>query len=162
MLKPRAKELKEIKSAIRDFKEIRKWLMSEEKRIREEYADRIAEYNPEEDSHTIAALETQMIHEIDSLWDTYGNDATIYIIYSDDSDCYASGIELISGEVKPKMQHIVYAQYSDGFCEYDTYTGMLVDDHTSYFGDLATDEGIRSRETYHNNVEQLFKHSNPA
>ena len=77
----------------------------------------------------------------------------IHIIYKDGSECVASGTEIVTGEITPKMQNIAYANYSDGYVEYDTLTGILVDDETDFFGDLSTDEGIEARENYYNMIE---------
>lgn len=156
--KPLAKELREIKSAIRDFKENREYAESQEAQIRERYAEKLAEYDPEDwtNQGVIHSLNIQRDNEIYRMWENYGNDATIHIIYEDGSECMASGTEIVSGDVVPKMQHIAYATYEDGWIEYDTLTGILVDDDTDFFGDLSTDEGIEAREQYFNNVEIMF------
>lgn len=156
--KPLAKELREIKAAIRDFKSDREYAELQEKRIKEKYAERIAEYDSENwtNQWVIESLSKQRDEEIYQMWESYGNDATIHIIYDDGSECMASGVEIVSGEVVPKMQHIAYATYSDGWMEYDTLTGILVDNDTDFFGDLSTDEGMEAREQYFNNIEIIF------
>lgn len=156
--KPLAKELREIKAAIRDFKGDREYAELQEIRIKEKYAERIAEYAPENwiNQRSIELLSKQRDEEIYQMWESYGNDATIHIIYDDGSECIASGAEIVSGEVIPKMQHIAYATYSDGWIEYDTLTGILVDNDTDFFGDLSTDEGMEAREQYFNNIEIMF------
>lgn len=156
--KPLAKELREIKAAIRDFKGDREYAELQEIRIKEKYAERIAEYAPENwiNQRSIELLSKQRDEEIYQMWESYGNDATIHIIYDDGSECIASGVEIVSGEVIPKMQHMAYATYSDGWIEYDTLTGILVDNDTNFFGDLSTDEGMEAREQYFNNIEIMF------
>lgn len=156
--KPLAKELREIKAAIRDFKSDREYAELQEMQIKEKYAERIAEYDPENwiNQRSIELLSKQRDEEIYQMWESYGNDATIHIIYDDGSECIASGVEIVSGEVIPKMQHIAYATYSDGWIEYDTLTGILVDNDTDFFGDLSTDEGMEAREQYFNNIEIMF------
>lgn len=156
--KPLAKELREIKAAIRDFKENRENAEREEKQIAEKYAEKLAEYDPEDwtSQSVIKSLNQQRDREIFKMWENYGNDATIHIIYEDGSECIVSGTEIVSGDIVPKMQHIAYATYEDGWIEYDTLTGILVDDNTDFFGDLSTDKGIEARETYFNNVEIMF------
>lgn len=123
--KPLAKELREIKEAIRDFKGNKEYAEREEKRIAERYAEKIAELDPENcyDRRIIESLEFRRDHEIYSMWDSYGNDAMIHIIYEDGSECVATGTEIVTGEIIPKMQHIAYASYQDGWTEYDTFTG---------------------------------------
>lgn len=156
--KPLAKELREIKSAIRDFKENREYAEEQEAQIKKRYAEMLAEYDPEDwtNQWVIESLSKQCDNEIYQMWENYGNDATIHIIYEDGSECLASGTEIVSGDVVPKMQHIAYATYEDGWIEYDTLTGILVDNDTDFFGDLSTDEGIEAREQYYNNVEIMF------
>lgn len=156
--KPLAKELREIKSAIRDFKENRKYAKEQEARIKKRYAEMLAGYDPEDwtNQWVIESLGKQCDNEIYQMWENYGNDATIHIIYEDGSECIASGTEIVYGDVVPKMQHIAYATYEDGWIEYDTLTGILVDNDTDFFGDLSTDEGIEAREQYYNNIEIMF------
>lgn len=156
--KPLAKELREIKEAIRDFKENREYAECQEAQIRKKYAEKLADYDPEDctNQSIIKSLNQQMDREIFKIWESYGNDATIHIIYEDGSECIASGTEIVTGEIVPRMQHIAYATYSDGWIEYDTLTGILVDNDTDFFGDLSTDEGIEAREQYFNNVEIMF------
>lgn len=156
--KPLAKEVREIKEAIRDFKENKKYAERDEKRIVEKYAEKIAEYDAKNwvDKRVIKNLECRRDHEIYQMWQNYGNDATIHIIYKDGSECIANGTEIVAGEIVPKMQHIAYATYSDGYMEYDTLTGILVDDNTDFFGDLSTDEGIIAREDYFTQIEIMF------
>lgn len=156
--KPLAKELREIKAAIRDFKGNREYAEGEERQIAEKYAEKLAEYDPEDwtNQSVIKSLNQQRDREIFKMWENYGNDATIHIIYEDGSECIASGTEIVSGDIVPRMQHIAYATYEDGWIEYDTLTGTLVDEDTDFFGDLSTDEGIEAREVYFNNVEIMF------
>lgn len=154
VLKPLAKELREIKEAIRDFKGNKEYAEREEKRIAERYAEKIAEYDPENwvDERSIESLKYRRDREIYQMWESYGNDATIHIIYEDGSECIASGTEIVSGEIVPKMQHIVYASYMDGWTEFDTFTGCLDDS----FGDVSEDSGFEAREQYFSKIEIRF------
>ena len=151
--KPRAKELREIKEAIRCFKDSREDVKLWEERITQRYAEEIAQYNPESwiDRESIKLLEARREREIQETYDSFGNDATIHIIYTDGSQCIVSGLEIVAGEVTPKMQHIAYASYQDGWTEYDTLTGCLDD-----VWNLEEDEGIEAREQYFNSVEIQF------
>jgi hypothetical protein len=164
--KPRAKELREIKDAIREFKNNRDYVKAEAGEIAKGYEEGIAEYrarlkldgnwreNYWENYWTMKEIERRenmRDKEIYDLYETYGNDATIHIIYTDGSECIASGTEIIAGEVTPKMQHIAYASYQDGWTEYDTLTGCLDD-----VWNLEEDEGFEVREQYFNSVEILF------
>lgn len=156
--KPLPEYLKAVKDAIRDFKSNREYLNyrieQEEKKIDE----KIAEYNPEDwtNKWVLESLEKQKKGIAFRLCEDFGNDAMIHIIYKDGSECIASGAEIVGGSTTPKMQNIAYAQYEDGYVEYDTLTGMLIDNETDFFGDLSTDEGIEARETYYNMVEIKF------
>lgn len=87
--KPLAKELREIKAAIRDFKSDREYAELQEMQIKEKYAERIAEYDPENwiNQRSIELLSKQRDEEIYQMWESYGNDATIHIIYDDGSEC---------------------------------------------------------------------------
>lgn len=156
--KPIPEYLKAIKEAIRDFKQNRKYAECDELRIKKEYDEKIMAYNLDDwtDKRVIKSLTSQRDNAIYQMWELYGNDAMIHIIYDDGSECIASGVEIVSGEVIPKMQHIAYATYSDGWMEYDTLTGILVDNDTDFFGDLSTDEGMEAREQYFNNIEIMF------
>lgn len=153
-VKPRAKEMREIKQAIRDFQREKEWAERAEEKICERYAEKLLDYDTESwvDRRVIDSLNYQKSREIYSMWESYGNDATIHIIYEDGSECIASGTELVSGDIVPKMQHIAYACYADGWTEYDTYTGCLDD----CFGDLSEDSGAEAREQYFDNVEIMF------
>ena len=153
--RPLPKYLKEVKDAIRDFKDNREYLNyrieQEEKKIDE----KIAEYDPEDwtNERILKNLEKQKEGIAFRLCEDFGNDAMIHIIYKDGSECIASGAEIVGGSITPKMQNIAYAKYEDGWVEYDTLTGMLVDNDTDFFGDLSTDEGIEARENYYNMIE---------
>ena len=62
---------------------------------------------------------------INKWYDDVGNDAHIYIIYKDGSQCIASGVEILAGDITPKMQDIAYAQYQDGWERFDTLIGCF-------------------------------------
>jgi len=159
--KPRAKELREIKEAIREFKNARKYADAQAAEIARGYEDSIAEYRAQLKPDggwsnywtmkDIERLESTRDREIYNLYESYGNDATIHIIYTDGSECIASGTEIVTGEITPKMQHIAYAHYQDGWTEYDTLTGCLDD-----IWNLEEDEGVEAREQYFNSVEIQF------
>lgn len=156
--KPLSKYLKEVKDAIRDFKKNREYLdyriEQEEKKIDE----KIAEYDPEDwtNKWVLENLEKQKNGIAFRLCEEFGNDAMIHIIYKDGSDCIASGAEIVGGLITPPMQNIAYASYEDGYVEYDTLTGILIDDDTDFFGDLSTDEGIEAREDYYSMIEVRY------
>lgn len=152
--KPLAKELREIKQAICDFRREKEWAEVQEERIRKKYAEEIAQFDPESawEKHIIEALEKRRNSAIWTMWEDMGNDTTIQIIYEDGSQCVASGTEIVSGDIIPTMQHIVYACYQDGYTEYDTLTGCL-DEH---FGDLSEDAEMEAREQYFGGVEIKF------
>lgn len=153
--KPLPEYLKAVKDAIRDFKDNREYLNyrieQEEKKIDE----KIAEYDPEDwtNKWVLESLEKQKAGIAYRLCEEFGNDAMIHIIYKDGSECIASGMEIVGGSTTPKMQNIAYAQYEDGYVEYDTLTGILIDNETDFFGDLLTDEGIEAREDYYTMIE---------
>lgn len=151
--KPRVKELREIKDAIRDFKGNRESARWQEEKIIRKYAERIAEYDTENwiNHRTIEIIEQRRDREIYELYENYGNDATIHIIYTDGGECIASGTEIVAGEITPKLQHVAYAHYQDGWTEYDTLTGNLDD-----IWNLEEDEGIEARERYYSDVEIKF------
>ena len=163
MSKPLAKELKDIKSAIKDFRDSRSYAKREEKAIIKRYAEQLSQYNPDNwvNHSTINALTQQREKAIYELYESYGNDATIHIIYTDGSECVASGSEIVAGETTPKLQHIAYATYQDGWNIFDTLTGSL-DDRW----DLDEEEGFDNREEYFNDIEIKFntnwgkKHAN--
>jgi len=153
--KPLPSYLKAVKDAIRNFKDNREWL---DRRIEQEEKwinEKIAEYETETyvNQWVIERLKKEKEEITYRLCEEFGDDAHIHIIYKDGSECMASGMEIVGGSITPKLQHIAYAQYEDGWCEYDTLTGILVDDDTDFFGDLSTDEGIEARENYYNMVE---------
>jgi predicted transcriptional regulator len=153
MTKPLAKELKAIKEVIKDFKDNRTYAKREEKQIIKKYAEKLAEYDSNNwyDHSIINSLTERQNKEINNLYDMYGNDATIHIIYNDGTECIAQGTEIVAGDIIPKLQHIAYASYQDGYTEYDTLTGCL-DDRWN----LEEEEGFQAREQYFNEVEIKF------
>ena len=151
--RPLSKELREIKNAIRGFKDNREYAKGQEEKIARHYTEEIAEYDSESwiDRRAIVTLEQQRDRKIHELYDSWGNDVTIHIIYTDGSQCIVSGADILTGEVTPKLQHIAYASYQDGWTEYDTLTGCLDD-----IWNPEEDEGIEAREQYFNSVEIKF------
>lgn len=142
------KELKQIKDAIKDFQSNKEYAEREEQKIRDKYTEQLSEYNPDEwwNRTVIDALNQRMNRDIQNLWDVFGNDTTIHIIYEDGSECIADGIEITSGEIKPKMQHIAYAWYGDGYVQFDTETGEL-------HYDVSEDDQFETYEEYKNQIE---------
>lgn len=153
--KPLPKYLKEVKDAIRDFKDNREFLDYRIEQEERKIDEKIAEYDPEEwcNQWILERLQREKAEVAYRLCEEFGNDASIHIIYKDGSECIARGAEIVGGLITPKMQNIAYAQYEDGWMEYDTLTGILVDNDTDFFGDLSTDEGIETRENYYNMIE---------
>lgn len=152
--KPLTKELKEIKNIIKDFKDNRSYAKRLEEEIIRNYAERTAQYDTENwsDRRTINILTERRDRDIRKLYDDWGNDVTIQIIYTDGSQCIAFGEEIVSGEITPKLQHIAYAFYQDGWTAFDTLTGSLDD-----IWNLEEDEGLEAREEYFNNIERKYK-----
>ena len=156
--KPLPKYLKAIKEEIREFKRNREWLNYAIEQEEKKYDEKLAEYDRNNwmDKWIIERLEKQRAEVAYKKCEEFGNDAMIHIIYKDGSECVVSGAEIVGGVITPKMQNIAYANYSDGWVEYDTLTGILVDDNTDFFGDLSTDAGIEARENYYSMIEIKF------
>lgn len=154
-VKPLPKYLKEIKEEIREFKRNREWLDYAISQEEKKYDEKLAEYDRNNwiNKWVIESLEKQRAEVAYKKCEEFGNDD---IIYKDGSECVATGAEIVGGIITPKMQNIAYANYSDGWVEYDTLTGILVDSDTDFFGDLSTDAGIEARENYYNRVEIKF------
>lgn len=153
--RPLAKELKQIREAIRNLKENREIVEFEIQKIKENYEKKISDLNlnPDDyfDRQIINRLKIAMNQDIYRRYDTYGNDTTIFIIYKDGSECSASGIDIVSGEITPKMQNIAYASYLDAWTEYDTEMGCLDE-----LWDLTTDEGVIERQNYFNMIQNKY------
>lgn len=156
--KPLPKYLKAIKEEIREFKRNREWINYAIEQEEKKYDEKLAEYDRNNwmDKWIIERLEKQRAEVAYKKCEEFGNDAMIHIIYKDGSECVVSGAEIVGGVITPKMQNIAYANYSDGWVEYDTLTGILVDDNTDFFGDLSTDAGIEARENYYSMIEIKF------
>lgn len=152
-LTPRPKELKEIKTAIHELISNREYALDMEANIEKRYDEEISSFDPESwyDRNIIKSLKKKKENEIWNLYEGFGNDISIHIIYVDGSECCTNGLEIVAGEVTPKMQHIAYASYMDGYTEYDTLSGCLDD-----LWDLSEDEGITERDDYFSKVEILF------
>lgn len=157
-VKPLPKYLKAIKEEIREFKRNREWLDYAIAQEEKKYDKKLAEYDRNNwiNKWVIESLEKQRAEVAYKKCEEFGNDAMIHIIYKDGSECVATGAEIVGGIITPKMQSIAYANYSDGWVEYDTLTGILVDSDTDFFGDLSTDAGIEARENYYNRIEIKF------
>ncbi|HBY20959.1 MAG TPA: hypothetical protein DEG71_08115 [Clostridiales bacterium] len=166
-IKPLAKELKEIKEAIKDFKGNRSFAKREEKKILENHKEKLKEYNSQNwvDRNFIKTLEYNLNVSIYKLYEMYGNDATIQIIYNDGTECNVTGTEIVTGEITPKLQQIAYASYQDGYIIYDTLSGNLDTKwDIEIEGEKETDWD--AREEYFDQVEIKFgtkwgiKHNN--
>lgn len=155
--KPLAKELKEIKEAIKDFKDNRSFAKREEKKIIKQYAEKLKEYNSQNwvDRNFINTIEQRRELEIYKLYEMYGNDATIHIIYTDGSECIASGTEIVAGEITPKLTNIAYASYQDGYTIFDTLSGNM-DDKWDVKIEGEDEIDWDAREEYFNEVEIKF------
>lgn len=155
--KPLPDYIRMFKNEIRNLKDNRVGLNWELEKIEKEYQERIK--NLATNSYLEyfkPRFEDQKFRDIQSMYDTYSNESTIRIIYDDGTELIVDGTMIMTGEVKPKMQHIVYAMYEDGYCEYDTLNGMLVDWNTNFYGDLSTEEGVVAREEYFTMIDEKF------
>lgn len=155
--KPLPDYIRMFKNEIRNLKDNRVGLNWELEKIEKEYQERIK--NLATNSYLEyfkPRIEDQKFRDIQSMYDTYSNESTIRIIYDDGTELIVDGTMIMTGEVKPKMQHIVYAMYEDGYCEYDTLNGMLVDWNTNFYGDLSTEEGVVAREEYFTMIDEKF------
>jgi len=175
--KPRPEEMRRIKKSIREFKREQAWAKEMEQRINKKYDDLIPErlmdfygktleeINNEPPNSTIAYLANQTLERIEKernraifdWYDSAGGDATFYIIYKDGSTLYVTGTEIVGGDVTPKIQGIVYANYSDGYEEYDTEIG---DRDMGLYGKTAeehdyeiTDDMLLIRDKYERTIE---------
>jgi len=154
--KPLAQQLKEIKEAIKDFKGNRSFVKREEKKIIENYKEKLKGYDSQNwvDRNFINTLEKRCESEIYNLYEMYGNDATIQIIYNDGTECNVTGTEIVAGEITPKLQQIAYASYQDGYTIFDTLSGNM-DDKWDIEGEDEVDWD--ARDEYFNNIERIFK-----
>jgi hypothetical protein len=145
--------LKQIKETIKDFKDNREFAKYQEKQIEKRYEEKIEDLkldsNSWHDKKLIDGLTKQMNQEIYNMYEMYGNDSSIHIIYEDGTECCTTGLDIVANECTPKIQHIVYASYLDGYIEYDTETGELD-------FDVSIDEQLEAREEYFNNIEIKF------
>jgi len=155
--KPLAKELKEIKEVIQDFKGNRSFAKRQEKQIIQKYSEKLKEYNSQNwvDRNFINTLEQRMQSDIYNLYEMYGNDTTIQIIYLDGTECNVTGTEIVTGEITPKLQQIAYVSYQDGYTIYDTLSGNL---DTKWDIDIEGEKEIDwdARDEYFNQVEIKF------
>jgi hypothetical protein len=140
--------LKQIKEAIKDFKDNREWADSQAQQIEKRYNEQIEELDTDSwiDRQLIETLTKRMNNEIYNNYEMFGNDTSIHIIYEDGTECCTTGMEIVTNDCTPKIQHIVYASYMDGYIEYDTETGEL-----NY--DVSEDDQQEAREEYFNSIE---------
>lgn len=162
--KPRADELRRIKESIKDFKEERQNAAYAADRIRKSYDEQIRQYAEDcgqtladdyfcEDWYTrqfINTLISRRDREISNLYDEWGLDSSVYIIYKDGSTCHAFGAEIVAGDISPRMQHIAYAFYGDGWTEFDTEIG-------EFPWDCSEDDQCCAKEEYTTSVEIKFR-----
>ena len=153
--KPLAKELKEIKETIKDFKDNRSFAKREEKKIIANHKEKLKDYDSQNwvDQNFIRTLEQRRESDIYNLYEMFGNDATIQIIYINGDECNVTGTEIVTGEITPKLQQIAYASYQDGYTVFDTLSGNL--DNKWNLEDDEVD--WEAREEYFNNIERTFK-----
>jgi len=153
--KPLAKELKDIKTSIKDFKDNRSFAKREEKKIIASHKEKLKDYDSQNwvDRNFINTLEQKLQSDIYNLYEMFGNDATIQIIYNDGTECNVTGTEIVAGDITPKLQQIAYASYQDGYTIFDTLSGNMDNKW-----DLEDDEiDWDAREEYFNNIERIFK-----
>lgn len=150
--------LKQIKDAIRDLKENRQYLNSQIEKVTKNYQNELNENieNLAKDStydyfvnHYTNMFNERMNRAIYELCESYGNDSTFHIIYNDGTEYCGQGADIVTGESTPKMQHIAYAHYMDGYTEFDTESGEL-----DY--DVSDDSQFAEREEYFNNIERKY------
>lgn len=98
--KPLTQQLKEIKEAIQDFKGNRSYAKREEKKIIANHKEKMKEYDSSQWYHRdiINTLEYRLQSDIYQLYEMYGNDATIQIIYLDGTECNVTGTEIVAGK----------------------------------------------------------------
>lgn len=156
MLKAELKQIKEtIRDLIRERKNCDEIIEQRIQNIKNEIDERKTEYdidNAADEYFFKNYMERQQkkINKIPyDVCQEFGNDISIHIIYNDGSEFCALGSEIVSGELTPKMQHIVYASYMDGYIEYDTETGEL-----NY--DVSEDDQFEAYQEYQNQIEIKF------
>lgn len=147
-------KLKLIKESIKDFKDDRKFLDGQIEKIEQRHKEKIedAKLNYTEGyflNQRLNQLEKEQQSTIYKMCEDFGNDASFHIIYDDGSECCVTGTEIVTGEITPKLQHIAYAQYGDGYEEFDTEIG-------NFSWDVSIDEEFEQREEYLNSVEIKF------
>lgn len=152
--KPLAKELKEIKEAIKDFKDNRSFAKREEKKILAKHKELLKEYDSSNWYHRslINTLEQRLQSDIYELYETFGNDTTIQIIYTNGEECNVTGAEIVTGEITPRLQQIAYASLQNGYTVFDTLSGNM--DNKWDLEEEETD--WEAREEYFNSVEIKF------
>jgi len=155
--KPLAKELKEIKEAIKDFKGNRSFAKRQEKQIIQKYSEKLKDYDLQNwvDRNFINTLEQRLQSDIYNLYEMFGNDTTIQIIYTDGTECNVTGTEIVAGEITPKLQQIAYASYQDGYTIFDTLSGNL-DTKWDIEIEGETEIDWEARDEYFNQVEIKF------
>ena len=156
--KPLPEYMKKFKNDIRNLKDNQEHLKFQLEKIENKYRE-IAE-RLISNGHSMYFVKTQIENEkfrdTQEEYDACSNESTVRIIYDDGTELIIDGSSIVAGKVKPKMQHIIYAMYEDGYCEYDTLTGMLVDWDTNFYGDLSTNEGVVAREEYFFMIDEKF------
>lgn len=159
--KPRPDEMRRIKREIHNLWDEHDFAVEQVKRVSASHRERIEQYKKDNSwqpesylLETVAGLERQRANAIYDVWDMYGNDITIQLIYEDGSELNVSGIELVGHDVKPKMQHIAYAYFISGYEEYDTLSGDL--DWGDIDDDATVDEWCEIRNRYFNRVQMKY------
>lgn len=161
--KPLPEYMREFKQAIRYLWDDYEYCCALEANITEEYEGQIKHYRnlAEEDNtpedlicENIESIKKRCEQAIYDVWHEGPDDAHFYIIYADGSEAHASGADIISHDVKLRMQHIVYAYYQDESEEYDTLAGDL--DWGENDVNVTEDEWSERREAYFDMVQYKF------
>jgi len=159
--------LKEIKEAIKDFKDNRSFAKREEKSIIAKHKETMKDYDSNNwvDQNFINTLEQRLQSDIYEMYEMFGADTTIQIIYTNGEECNVTGAEIVTGEITPRLQQIAYASLQNGYTILDTLSGNL--DNKWDLGDDEEEEvDWEARDKYFDNVEIQFgtvwgkKHAN--
>ena len=152
------KELKVIKESIRTLIHERtacnELIAQRIERVQKQIEEYKEEYKgTETERYFLKEITDRKQNEINEIpyntCEEFGNEISLHIIYDDGSEYCGMGVDIVCGKEKPKMQHIVYASYMDGYIEFDTETGEL-----NY--DVSEDDQFEAYEEYKNQIEIKF------
>lgn len=161
--RPLPEYMREFKQAIRYLWDDYEYFCAREAMITKEYEGEIKHYRKlaKEDNTSeelickhIESIKERCHQEIFDMWHEDTDAVYFYIIYTDGSEARAFGFDIISHDVKLRMQHIAYAYYLDGFTEYDTLAGYL--DWGENDENVTEDEWSERREAYMDMVQYKF------